>query len=318
MFRNMDDLATLIRVLVSIGLIYALLILIEVLMTVPFFSWHFAPYIYGYYPGVSIRWGRDQPVVFVNHALELAGLMASTAIAAAALAKAKLPASRFGFRGGAPALLAAVLMTRNVAGNLYAFSVNVAFLILKPTTLIRGAFLLALFAVSYPTLRTFDLLPTDYVVGKAFEFDEERGRSFAGRLGEEEFVLNQEGGRQWLGWGDIARMPGALTFDFYNATPGGLDGWWVIMVASRGFVGMLLTFVLLAIPVFVAWRRSKSIVARSMLPLVAGLMFIIGIRMFDLLLNGWWNNLPLFLSGALLGVMGANNSVASRKKPQHY
>ncbi len=181
--------------------------------------------------------------------------------------------------------------------------------------------MLVLFALGYPALRTFDLVPTDYLVAKVAEFDEERAVSFAGRLGEEEFVIHLDGGRRLFGWGDVARTPGALDYDFREGdeggAEGGLDGWWTIMLASRGFVGMFAAFLMLGIPVLVARRRCKADVPEHMLPLVAGLMFIIGIRMVDLLGNGWWNHLPMFLSGALMGAL-SREAPPVRRKFQHY
>jgi hypothetical protein len=256
-----------------------------------------------------------QPVVFVQNALELAGLMASSAIAAGALAKARLSSTTIPFKLSWMALLGSVVMTRNVAGNVYAFSASVSMLLLKPANMVRVAYLMALLAFCYPALRAMDLIPADDIVAWVGKYDAERALSLAGRLGEEEFVIGTSSGRRLFGWGDVARTPGALSYDFQDTdeggNEGGLDGWWTIMFAARGVVGMLSPFALLAIPVFVARRRAKAINFAPVLPLIAGLMFIVAIRMVDLLLNGWWNNIPMFLAGALFGVLSSQTSSRS-------
>ncbi len=48
--------------------------------------------------------------------------------------------------------------------------------------------------------------------------------------------------------------------------------------------------------------------------LVGSLLCMISIRMTDLLINGWWNCLPVFLAGVLSGVIGG--LTRRKRRPQ--
>lgn len=320
MFRSLDDLETLLRIFASIGVIYAGLVLVEFLLSIPFIQWNVVSYFYGIYPIPNIRWGMAQPIVFVAHGLELATIIAPAAIAVAALAKAKRQVTSFRFRLPRATLNAGLVATLNVAGNLYGLSVALLYSMLKPRALIRVALVFSLFALSYPALRALDLFPAEYLIETAEGFDAERARSFAGRLAEEEYVLarSQFDGRLLFGWGGIERLPAEQLgeFDPVGGEEGGLDGWWILEIAQRGLFGMFIIFALLSIPVVVAWSRSGSVGREWALPLIAGLMFVVGIRTIDLLFNGWWNHLPIFFAGALLGAMSSANSKRSEARTQ--
>jgi hypothetical protein len=161
----------------------------------------------------------------------------------------------------------------------------------------------------YPALRTADVFPDDALVEFARGYDKARARSLWGRFQEEDHVLGKLGDRFWFGWGSFTRIPGAETFGEGET---GLDGWWVIRIGSHGIVGVELQYAFFALPVIMAWRRSRRLRDPAVMALLAALMAIVGMRSIDLLLNGWWNSLPIFLAGALSGVSG---SLGRRRTP---
>jgi hypothetical protein len=61
---------------------------------------------------------------------------------------------------------------------------------------------------------------------------------------------------------------------------------------------------MLVLPVLVAWRRVRRWGRRDAI-LLAALMAIVGMRAVDLLINGWWNSMPVFFAGVLWGVSGS-------------
>jgi hypothetical protein len=74
----------------------------------------------------------------------------------------------------------------------------------------------------------------------------------------------------------------------------------VIVMGSNGIVGLELHFVLLFLPVLAWWRRPLGGRPEDVMT-GCTLALAIAMRGVDLLPNGLWNNLPLFLAGALYG-----------------
>ena len=299
MFRNMADLRVLMSMLVAFGFIYTGLILIEVVMSIPFGVFQLSWRLYGLASVPSWRWGGIQPVIFMGHGLAVASYMAGAFIASGSLVKAGIRAPILPSRWMRLVLAAGIVMSRNVAGNIYGWSMTLAMPWIRARWFAAGGLALVMLAVGYPALRIVDVFPNDLIVATANEFDEERARSLAGRFDEEDFVLGNIGHRIWFGWGTFERIPGART---YGVGETGLDGWWNIRTGTNGLVGLQAHYAMLAIPVLFAWFRIRRLKEGAELVLIGGLMAIIGIRCIDLILNGWWNQLPVFLAGALFGI----------------
>jgi hypothetical protein len=96
------------------------------------------------------------------------------------------------------------------------------------------------------------------------------------------------------------RIPGAITFGRGGET--GLDSYFVIRTGMTGMFGVEIVFLLLAIPIVIAWRRCRNQPDEKIVIMLAALMACVAIRMIDFLMNGLWNALPFFLAGALYGV----------------
>jgi hypothetical protein len=325
LFTSLADLYVLMRTMAMAAAAYTGLVALEVLMSIPFRSWQFSQVIFGLPARVNMRWGAAQPVVFFDNGLALATFMAIALIASAAIAKAGLPLPRMGRGAGAPRLGARVirnllwvglLMTRNVAGVVYGSSFLLSYLFMRPRIVLMCGVSLVTLACIYPALRMADLFPYETLVEFARGYDVERARSFEGRFLEEEHVLGQIGDRLWLGWGTISRTPGAETF---GRGEQGLDGWWTIRLGSNGIIGVVLYYMMFAIPVFRALPRLR-LADRAGQILLGGLICMISVRMIDLIINGWWNCLPVFLAGVLSGVAGnlkRGDRVLGRRPGRH-
>lgn len=301
MFSSRDDLRVLLVALGVTGLVYAALAAVEVVLSIPFRVFQLSFLIYGYSPGVSYRWGVIQPTVFMEHGLSLATFMASSLIAVVALGKARMAMPLLKPRRAWPVVYTGLFLSRNVAGNVYGIALGAAVAALRPRTVARISLVLALLVVSYPALRMWDLFPYKQILELAGRFDVERQRSLAGRFDEEQYVIDLMGERFWFGWGNISRVPGAEGLQGWQGGgfEGGLDGYWVIELGIHGAVGMALRLALLLIPIFLAARRFERLRSAKERTLLAGLLAIVAMRSVDLLINGWWNNLPVFLAGAL-------------------
>ncbi|MBX3707338.1 MAG: hypothetical protein KF911_11975 [Pseudomonadales bacterium] len=315
MFRSMEDLRILARLLVAAGIVYVGLIVIEVIGAIPFRVFQFSDYIYGVAIRPQFRWGFTQPVVFMDNGLALATFMVIPLILAVALRRARMAQAWFGFKRVTLLLFAGLLLTFNVAGTTYGATMAMVTRMFSPRMISTVGLMLAMFACIYPSLRMMDLFPNEALVEFAAQYDADRARSLEGRFLEEDFVIGSIGERFWVGWGHFSRIPGAGSFGWDTGEPG-LDAWWVIRTGMAGFAGTLLAMMFMTLPVFVCWRRSSAYLGSMDTILVGALMICISIRMIDMLLNGWWNCLPVFIAGAIMGATasGAIDSSTPRRK----
>lgn len=299
LFRSREDLRTLLMCLAAAGLLYVPLITIEVLMSLPFRVYQLSAVVYGVSTQPQWRWGVIQPVVFMDNGLSLASFMAGSLIAAAGLIKAGMSVFKWKSKRARSLLLYGLWMSRNVAGIVYGTVLTLLMAFVRPRLFATAAFGLAALAMVYPALRMADIFPHKGIVAFARDYDEGRARSLEGRFEEEDQVLGLIEGRFWVGWGTYGRTPGAETFGTGET---GIDGWWVSRLGSGGILGVELSYAMMGIPVLLAWLRLRRVRSPALLALLGALMAIIGMRMVDLLINGWWNHLPIFLAGALYGV----------------
>jgi len=301
LFTTRKDLRVLLTLLAATGLVYTGLIVVEVAMSIPLKVFQLSRVVYDIPMRPQWRWGVIQPVVFMDNGLAVATFMASCLLAAAGLAKARLPVFRVASKRVVGMLWLGLVMTWNVAGNIYGAAFALASAIVTPRMLATIALSLTGLACVYPALRMADVFPNQELVALAKDFDAERARSLKGRFDEEDFVLGPIDERIWFGWGTYTRIPGAETFG--EGEPG-LDAWWVIRLGTNGVVGLELQSAMFLLPVLLAWRRIRRFGKRDA-ALLAALMAIVSIRATDLLINGWWDSLPIYFAGALYGLSGS-------------
>jgi len=257
-----------------------------------------------------------QPIIFMEHGLSVATFMAASLLAVVGLMKARLPLFKIKVRLAWAVVYVGLVLSRNVAGIVYGSTLSAVIAFTSPKTIARVSVLLALLVCTYPALRMGGLFPFEQILELAGRFDEERKRSLEGRFYEEEYVIELLEDRLRWGWGNISRVPGAEGLGGWEAGgyEGGLDGYWIIEFGVHGALGLELRLALLLLPVFVAWRKLGRLRSQKEQALLAALMAIVAMRCVDLLPNGWWNNLPGFLSGALWGV--ARNLGNERFEPR--
>ena len=310
-FRDTNDLRTLMYALVGAGLIYTGLIAVEVLLSIPFWVFQLSQLIYNVPMRPQFRYGFTQPIVFMDNGLAVATYMAVAVIAAASFRKTRAKRSWMGIRRVMALLLCGLLMTMNVAGSVYGLVMATLTAWSRSTRIAAVALFIAAFTCVYPALRMMDVFPHTALVEFADQYDPDRARSLNGRFAEEDFVLGSIGERIWFGWGHIGRIPGVHSFGEGET---GLDGWWVIRTGMSGLLGLQLSYIFfLLVPVLVGWRCIGRLRSHDGAPLFAGLLLCIAVRMVDLLINGWWNCMPVFLGGAALGIAGSTRRSASHR-----
>ena len=294
--RSATDIEDILRILVLAGLAYSLLMLFEIRMSPQLQIW-----IYGYVPNdmqAQFREGGFRPAVFLGHGLPVAFFAMTSVVAAAAQWRtqtriARLPAA------GVTAYLGTVLVFCKSLGAL----VYAAFLVplvrwASPWIQLRVAMVFVVIALSYPILRTMDLVPTTFLLETAESVSPERALSLQTRFTNERQLLDRASERFWFGWGRFGR---SRVYGDTGADMSLTDGYWIITMGQFGFVGFLAIFGLLALTVFraaSALRFTDS--ARDRINLAA-LALIIAVHVVDLLPNAGLSPWSWLLTGALLG-----------------
>ena len=304
------DITDILLALVIAGLIYSLPILFEIRMSPQLHTW-----IYGYFPHSwiqQLREGGFRPVVFLGHGLRVAFFVTTVVVAAAALWRLRVNILRLP-AAGITAYLSVVLVLCKTLGAL----VYGAFLIplvrwARPKTLSRVALVFAMIALSFPLLRTADLVPTSLLTEAAGIVSADRAGSLATRFQHEELLLDRAWERALFGWGRFGRN---RIFDADTGADVSItDGYWVIVLGQFGLVGFLAQFGLMALSVFRAASVFRFIETNHDQVTIAVLALIVAINMIDLLPNSTISPWMWLLVGALLGRAEVLRSVQSTNK----
>jgi hypothetical protein len=295
-FASPESHVLLLRVLVLGILVYSLPILFEVRMS-PQLNIMF----YGFFPHAfdqHMRGDGFRPVVFLEHGLWLAILVAMAAIAAAALFRQRLSE---GQRAGQWFFAAIyILLVLFLSNSLGAF---VLAMCLVPAVLllgIRGQLLIAGIAAAtvllYPMLRGAGLVPVEQAVELAQSISTERADSLLFRVVNENALLDRANEKPFAGWGLFGR---ALLYD--PETGRGIsvpDGAWIIIIGAFGWIGYIAQFGLLTVPSLVLALRRSSL---ALSPATAGLALVMSANLLDLLPNATLTPITWLVGGALAG-----------------
>jgi hypothetical protein len=294
MIRTSRDLADLMRVLVIAGLVYSAFALIEIRMSPQFHNW-----FYGFHAmmfAMTVRFGGYRPTVFMMTGLAVAMFFLATAIAAWARWKAGE-----GKAWVALGLTAVLILCKSTGAIVY----GVALLPLvalreRPKQWLPAG--LALMVILFPLIRGIDVFPTDTLVGWAGNIQEERARSLWFRFDQEDQLLARARERLVFGWGTYNRN---RIFDPESGTDLSItDGDWMIQVGTRGLVGFVALYGVLALSVLIAQRRAMCVPGRRDRLYLGALALISAVTTVDLLPNGLFHNLPFVFAGAIYGASG--------------
>ena len=304
MILSYQDLRSLTYLLVGAGLLYTPLVLTELVMAIPYRVFQFSNYIYDIPVRPRFRYGLTEPVGFLGSGHRLATFMVLPFILAAVYKKIGIPVAWMRIKKARLIAAMGLLATLKLGSILLGVCAAMAIAVFKPRRLVLIASIGALAVCTYPLLQISDSFPEDALVELAAEYtNDDRTRSFAGRFEEEEFVIDGLDGRMYSGWGHFARIPGANTNIGTRSGEAGLDAWWVIKLGHSGILGVLFVLLVMAIPVWKARKLAATLQSNEIILLLGGVMLCIVVRMADLLLNGWWNSMPVFLAGALYAIV---------------
>ncbi|MBP0484342.1 hypothetical protein [Sagittula salina] len=286
----------LLKALVIGGLVYSVLMLVEVRLSPQLNMW-----IYGYYQhffGQSIRFGGYRPVVFLYHGLWVAfyTLMAVTA----AWGLWRLSPGKHGPRLLLAALwLTLILFMAKSLGSLIFFVVVAPLVLIAPVKMqVRIAILIGLVALTYPILKGAGLIPQEALLSRAAAIDPDRAASLRFRFMNENTLLERAYLKPFFGWGSWGRnhILDPLTGFILTVT----DGRWIITIGVYGWVGFAAEFGLILLPL-VLIAREVRLSQGAVSPLVGPLALMLSVNLADMVPNATLTPLTWLICGALTG-----------------
>lgn len=304
-YRNEGNLREFLIDLTVAGLLYSIFVLIELRLSPQMHTWVYA---YTQHTWTQVRrMGGWRPMVFMKHGLALSLFMATTAIAATSLAKARILWLRQRFFIPAIYLTTIALLCHSLGAIVYVIIITILIVFTSFRIQISTATFLCIVVILFPILRATDIFPTDTLIELSSKYSHDRAASLAYRFENEDMMIRKTMNRPFFGWGGFGRI---RVYDQETGrdlvTP---DGAWIIEFAGRGIVGFIPVFGLLILPVFIAYRMRKKIRDRSTQILIGGMSLIVAINTLDLLPNGMFHFLCYFFSGTLLGIV-TNHRIA--------
>lgn len=257
--------------------------------------------IYGFFQHEFLqmmRQGGFRPIVFLEHGLWIALLTAMTAMLSVVLARSSPPEMASRWYMAAAYLMVVLVLCKSMAALAYALLMMPALLMFTGERLARIAMLMCILVLSFPILRTLDLIPTEWMVEMAGRLSAERAQSLDFRFFNEDALLGRAMERPLFGWGGWGRS------SIYDPITGGnvsvSDGLWVIVMGHAGFTGFIAQFGLMTLPVFMM-RRAYRAAGREIDVFVAGVGVVLAVNLVDLLPNATISPVTWLLSGAMLG-----------------
>ena len=294
--KNASDNEDIFNALVIAGLIYSVPMLFEIRMSPQLHLW-----FYGYYPSEfvqAIRDGGFRPMVFMGHGLAVAFFSMTTVVAAATLWRVNGRVLRLPMSGVTAYLGMVLILCKSGAALVYGVFLTALIRWTSPQLQVRIAMVLVTIALTYPLLRSADLVPTAGIIDFVGSISSARADSLKIRFDQEEQLLERASQRFLFGWGRFGR---SRIYDTDGRDISRTDGLWIVTIGQFGLFGFVAEFGLLAFPVFRAASALRTAKVGPDRILLAALALILAINIFDLLPNAGLIPWTWLLAGALLG-----------------
>jgi hypothetical protein len=307
LIRTPEDATVAFKVIGGAMLVQVLPILLELRLSPQMHNW-----IYGYHASNfagAMRGTGFKPTMLMTSGLALAMFMLTAMFAVALLRRARQTVGGIAAGLLLPIFWGLLLVSRNVGANIYALASMPLVLGRRSFAAGRLAVMLCVLVISFPILRTMQSFPTHQLVDIAAKYSPARAQSLEFRFENEDILLQRANERLWFGWGGFGRN---RVYDERGKDISITDGEWIIRLGIRGIVGFAGTFGLLLWPVFAARRRLRRIPDVESARMLDALALLCAINAIDLLPNGLFNILPLFMAGALSGLTEGLQRIPAR------
>jgi len=296
LLRGPVDNEDILRMLVAGGLIYSLPMLFEVRMSPQLNYWIYGTVVRDFIQ--EVRAGGFRPVVFLGHGLHTAFFAMTTVVAAAALWRSQPRLFRAPTAAVVGYLGVVLALCKSAAPIVYAAFLMPLVRWATPRIQMRVALALVMIALSYPILRTADLVPTSAMLQVARQVSPDRAISLGQRFRNEQALLQHASHRFWFGWGRFGRSRVRKESGVSVVNP---DGYWIITLGQFGFIGFLAIFGLLGLSVFRAASALKFAESKRDANYLAALTLIIAVSVVNLLPNSDIFPWTWLFVGALVG-----------------
>lgn len=299
LFRSPQDVRTFLRNFALAGLVYMPLVLLEVRLA----PWLHTS-VYGFFQHSWQQMKREggfRAIVFMQHGLAVALFISQSVMVTAALTKAKgiflpIPAKILVWLQ-----LATLILSKSLASLIYSLLGLPLIWLTSPKTVMGVARLLCLVVLAFPLLRLYDLIPTEWILEHANNFDEARAESLGFRFENEDILLERALDRFLFGWGGWGRN--RVLDPFTGEDISTTDGYWVIVLGVGGLFRFFLHFGIMIFPVFMVRKALRNQLHGDPNGMqVAALAFVLTVATVDLLPNGLFNDLPCYMAGVLYSV----------------
>ena len=266
------------------------------------------------YPGTftnDMRYGGFRPSVFLQNGLVAAFFLMTAVVAAATFWRTGTKLRRLPPMGITTYLSAVLVLCKSLGALVYGVVIIPLVRLASPKLQFRAAWVLVAIAVTYPLLRTADLIPTKQMVDAAKSFSEDRAGSLVFRFDNEQRLLERASQRIVFGWGRFGRN---RVYNDFGSDVGVTDGRWIITIGQFGIFGFIAEFGLLALPIFRAASALRFAESEHDRIFLGALALIIAINVIDLLPNASLSPWTWLLAGALLGRVEALRHAARQSR----
>ena len=292
--RNPGDQRDILRALFIGGMVYSVLMLVEIRLSPQLNIW-----VYGFFQhnfDQMIRFGGFRPIVFLYHGLWVSFFAMTAVVAAVALARGSTTRIVVGFWVAAAYLLVVLILSKSLGAILYGAALVPLVAVVSSRMQLRVAALLAFVALAYPLMKGADLVPQQALLQQAERVDSDRANSLRFRFQQETILLERAQEKPLFGWGLWGRnhIWDGATQTILTVT----DGRWIILIGVLGWVGFLAEFGLLAYPIYLMWRKAGQ---GQLSTWVGPMALILGVNMIDLIPNATLTPLTWLMAGAILG-----------------
>ena len=202
-------------------------------------------------------------------------------------------------------LSATLVVAKSLGALLIALVMVPLALVLKPRAQLIFAAVIAGVVLSYPVLRSANLVPIGQIMELAYAIDPARASSLGTRVQNETALMEKTAERPLFGWGGWGRN---RIYNSWGADISLTDGASVITLSAGGWFRYIGVFGLLCLPIiFLALKRGKDID-----PVCAALALVLSAKLIDLLPNAGIDVIYLLMVGSLIGRLEMTSEVADR------
>jgi len=308
LFRTKADHHLLLRCLVIAGLLYSILIMMEVRLSPILHNW-----VYGFHQhsfAQHVRGGAYRPKVFLQHGIWVGIFLFMVIMAAGALYRSTKEPKWLLAMGW---LMIVLVLSRNL-GALMITVMFVPLLWLNLRMQVMISVVVSTLFLLYPVVRQSNVVPLESIISFAQSVSPQRAASFKFRLDNEDILLERALRKPLFGWGGWGR---SRVFDERGRDISVTDGLWVIHLGVFGWVGYITFFGVLLMPVFLLMRRQKR---SALSPETTAMALIMSGILFYLIPNAALNPIAWLMAGALAGfaqynAIGGPNAVVASARP---